>query len=195
MNVRNAVRRETLAGVRPGRGREMGGGGEGALRCDESDIDEAVGDGCSFAGIPCIVIAIAGVTAGDQTPAKARTGWSCGVAGFGGRLRNQTGSSGGSSLATQTAALNDAVIGDSLAEVDRGEYRARSRWSTALRTARADGERTYRQEDGLADRVRPLVCHASEHRARICVSLSQAAKHVRVSRKRKATALRTHDCT
>jgi hypothetical protein len=43
-------------------------------------------------------IAIAGVTAGDQTPAKDRTGWFCGVVGTGGRLRNHTGSSGGSSL-------------------------------------------------------------------------------------------------
>lgn len=74
LKVRKAVRRGTLAGVRPGRGREMGAG-EGALWCDESDTVDGVGEGCSVAGMPCRDIAIAGVTAGDQTPAKDRTGW------------------------------------------------------------------------------------------------------------------------
>lgn len=51
------------------------GAGEGALWCDESDTVDGVGEGCSVAGIPCRDIAIAGVTAGDQTPVKDRTGW------------------------------------------------------------------------------------------------------------------------
>lgn len=95
VNLRKLVRRGTLAGVRPGRGREMTGAGADSLVCEDSDRDEDVGDGSSFAGIPWMFIAMAGVTAGDETPAKARTG----VAGFRGRRRNQTGSSGGSSLA------------------------------------------------------------------------------------------------
>lgn len=45
-----------------------------------------------------MAIAIAGVIAGDQTPAKDLTAWFSGVVGSGGRLRNQTGSSGGSSV-------------------------------------------------------------------------------------------------
>lgn len=75
------------------------GAGDGALWCDESDTDDGVGDGSSVAGMPCMDIAIAGVIAGDQTPAKDRTAWFRGVVGTRGRLRNQTGSSGGSSVA------------------------------------------------------------------------------------------------
>ena len=52
-----------------------------------------------------MAIAIAGVTAGDQTPAKDRTAWLNGVLGSGGRLRNQTGSSGGSSVSGAAVAI------------------------------------------------------------------------------------------
>ena len=49
---RKAVRRGTLVGVRPGRGRDTGGAGDVSLRWEDSDIDEGVGDGCSVAGSP-----------------------------------------------------------------------------------------------------------------------------------------------
>jgi hypothetical protein len=106
LKVRKAVRRGTLAGLRPGRGREMGGAGDGSLWWEDSDTEEGVGEGCSVAGMPWMDIAIAGVMAVDQTPAKDRTGWFCGVAEFGGRLRNQTGSSGGSSVADWLSVLS-----------------------------------------------------------------------------------------
>jgi hypothetical protein len=84
----------------------MGGAGEGSLWWEDSDTEEGVGGGCSMAGMPWMDIAIAGVTAADQTPAKDRTGWFCGVTGFGGRLRNQTGSSSGSSVADYPSVLS-----------------------------------------------------------------------------------------
>lgn len=103
------MRRETLAGVRPGRGREITGTRAGSLLCDDSDKDEGVGDGCSFAGIPWMFIAMAGeISAGSETPAKARRG----VDGFRGRLRNQTGSSGGSRLTMLDVIWEYAGISD-----------------------------------------------------------------------------------
>lgn len=69
------MRRGTLAGVRPGRGRDATmGAGEGSLLCDDSDIDEGVGEGRSFGGIPCMFVAMAGVISGDQIPANEGTG-------------------------------------------------------------------------------------------------------------------------
>lgn len=69
------MRRGTLVGVRPGRGRDATtGAGVRSLLFDDSDIDEGVGEGRSLGGIACMFVAIAGVTSGDQIPAKERTG-------------------------------------------------------------------------------------------------------------------------